>query len=84
MGVVEERAVTINISLDPPCGTHEQYLGNEKSLGKGRDVQRHTKIRARVILSEAKDLSLHAVLHKLVCVTIASIVRFLASLGMTI
>jgi hypothetical protein len=59
------------------------YLGNEEFVGKGGDVQRHTKIKTRVILSETKDLSLHASLHKLIRVTTASIVRFLAALGMT-
>jgi hypothetical protein len=37
----------------------------------------------RVILSEAKDLSLDATSRKLLSVISASIVRFLASLGMT-
>ena len=40
-------------------------------------------IKKRVILSEAKDLSLDAALRKLLNVRTASIVRFLAPLGMT-
>ena len=51
-------------------------------MGTGGDVQRHTKIKTRVILSEAKDLSLHAALHKLMRVTTASIVRFLDAFEM--
>ena len=38
---------------------------------------------ASVILSEAKDLTPVLATHMLLCVTTASIVRFLASLGMT-
>src|SRR6266511_2836018 len=41
------------------------YLGNKEFVGTRRDVQRHTKIKTLVILSEAKDLLLHASLHKL-------------------
>jgi hypothetical protein len=40
-------------------------------------------LRGNVILSEAKDLSLDDASHKIIRVQIASIVRFLAPLGIT-